>query len=626
MNQVKEGIYMKTFAGFLLCLLLAAGALPGVRGAAMVKAAEAVDLSGGNLDDGALAGLVESGEIPADVTALDLSNNFIADIAPLARLQNLQALNLYGNYIYDLGPLKGLAGLKILDLGYNLIQDLTPLQSLTQLAELNISQNLAADLTPLGGLGNLNRLYARDNPLETFPAAFPKLVGLDLSAAGLGELSFVANLTALKDLYVSENEITDLSPLAALGDLRVLDISFNQVRDLSPLGGLKNLDHLYARENPLENLPAVSGLTTLTALDLSAAGLGDLAFAAPLTAIKKLYVSENNLADLAPLQGLGSLQMLDLSFNHIRDLTPLGALGELWLLDLGGNAVEDLAPLQTLTALESLYLSENAVKDPLPLGGLSALTTLDLIGNPVAGAQVEALAARLPACDIHWDAGEVEGQEAPAAVPTPTPTPTTPPTPTASVTPSPTPAPTATPSPTATPVPKPMASPTPVPAEDLIRDKKITLAVTGRSIQSTALSITNHTINPVSVLLEYGTWFESGASSVQNMLLTKRQTLTVSPRETKTFTVPTACMNASREIPGESNKFTLRSGALQKLTNLARYAEEHELSYYVIQSAVWIITDNLSDEVLRGILISNGVPVITQAHVDEARTIVAGLR
>lgn len=207
----------------------------------------------------------------------------------------------------------------------------------------------------------------------------------------------------------------------------------------------------------------------------------------------------------------------------------------------------------------------------------------------------------------------------PANVPTAAPTPVQTPTPTTAPTPAPTFAPIATPKPT----PQPISGT----IHQLADNKTITVSITGSSIQSTSVKLTNETSGAVSVVIDYGTWFKSNSSSVQSMLVTSKKTVELTPDETRTVSVSTACMNISRDIPSSSNSFTLNSySSSEKLAKLVKYADENNCSYAVIQSAVWIITDNVTDNELRGSLVdSSGNSVIQQSHIDEARKIIKGL-
>lgn len=76
---------------------------------------------------------------------------------------------------------------------------------------------------------------------------------LDLSGNKISDLSPLARLTNLKELYLSYNQISDLSPLAQLTNLNFLFLESNQIGDLSPLSQLTNLQWLFVGGNPIKN-------------------------------------------------------------------------------------------------------------------------------------------------------------------------------------------------------------------------------------------------------------------------------------------------------------------------------------------------------------------------------------
>ncbi len=76
---------------------------------------------------------------------------------------------------------------------------------------------------------------------------------LDLSSHKISDLSPLAQLTNLTELYLSYNKISDLSPLARLTNLNFLFLESNQVKDLSPLSQLTHLTWLFVGGNPIEN-------------------------------------------------------------------------------------------------------------------------------------------------------------------------------------------------------------------------------------------------------------------------------------------------------------------------------------------------------------------------------------
>ena len=111
----------------------------------------------------ALARIREAEESGA--TKLDLTENNITDLTPLAGLTKLEELFLWENWITDVTPLAELTLLEELFLQGNKITDITPLAELTGLEELYLEANQITGLTPLAGLTKLKILNLYGNPI-----------------------------------------------------------------------------------------------------------------------------------------------------------------------------------------------------------------------------------------------------------------------------------------------------------------------------------------------------------------------------------------------------------------------------------------------------------------------------
>lgn len=121
----------------------------------------------------------EGGLLPLfdKLNSLDVSNNNIYSIAPLAVYPALEGLNLNGNTLKDFSPLTKLAKLKVLSLSKCGLTDLETLGTLDTLEVLDISGNLIRDFTPLYKLKKLKELTienATKQTVELLQKALPK--------------------------------------------------------------------------------------------------------------------------------------------------------------------------------------------------------------------------------------------------------------------------------------------------------------------------------------------------------------------------------------------------------------------------------------------------------------------
>ena len=227
------------------------------------------------------------------------------------------------------------------------IRNLAGLQFATNLRRLHLSNweqqgNDVSDLSPIAGLIELRDLFLSDNPIS--------------------DLSPLRGLNKLSRLVCKHTKISDLSPLAGLTNLRHLDVSGNaSTLDLSPIARLINLQFLAAPE--IVELSPVAGLINLTDL---------------------FFSGNDNITDLSPVAGLINLGLLHSGGNAVSDLSPLARLTELWHLYLPGAEISDLTPLAGLTSLRELYLHHNDISDISPLAGLTGLTRMRLEHNNIS--------------------------------------------------------------------------------------------------------------------------------------------------------------------------------------------------------------------------------------------------
>lgn len=147
---------------------------------------------------------LEGMQYAVNLKSLDLSENSITDLSPLAGLENLTYLELDRNNITDLAPLSGLTGLEHLNLYNNLIYDITPLSTLDQVNwfDLHYANRGAAHL-PIDALAGMTAL-------EYISIESNDLVNEDMAAlAGLQNLNYIK---------LNANHITDLTAISSYLD------------------------------------------------------------------------------------------------------------------------------------------------------------------------------------------------------------------------------------------------------------------------------------------------------------------------------------------------------------------------------------------------------------------------
>ena len=138
--------------------------------------------------------------------------------------------------IRNLTGLEYATKLKVLDLRDNSISEILPLAKLTNLTTLRFARNNITDISPVARLTNLTELNFRSNAVS--------------------DIAPVARLTNLTSLWLNGNSISDISPLAKLTKLTELRLDDNSISDISPLvenTGLRNGAEVNLKKNPLSD-------------------------------------------------------------------------------------------------------------------------------------------------------------------------------------------------------------------------------------------------------------------------------------------------------------------------------------------------------------------------------------
>ncbi|MDD5053656.1 MAG: leucine-rich repeat domain-containing protein [Sulfuricurvum sp.] len=177
---------------------------------------------------------------------IDVRNNRIEDITPLAKVTNLKALNISYNSIIDLKPLSSLKKLERIDIHNDQIIDITPLESIHSLQSISLYGNGISDIISLAKLPNLQELSVHSDNLCNVCDLNTSTRLKVLNLTGNTQLSTIACLQGLKnieELNIANTKITSIDVVSNYQKL----LSFNgndYLKDLTPLVGLNDLTNV----------------------------------------------------------------------------------------------------------------------------------------------------------------------------------------------------------------------------------------------------------------------------------------------------------------------------------------------------------------------------------------------
>ncbi len=332
----------------------------------------------------------------ARLTRLDVQNANISDLTGLEFATDLTWLILNNNNISDLSPLEGLINLMFLWLDSNNISDLSPLVANTGLGN---GDTVIVNTNPLSAVSiktHIPALESRgvrilaDIPDDNLRAAVGDALGKAKNEAILR--SDMANLTHLDARNAGINDLTGLEAATNLTGLNLGAeyvegqgwINSNSVSDLSPLAGLTNLVELYLRNNSVSDISAVAGLTNLGGLSLQDNNISDISALSRLTNLANLFLGNNSISDISPLAELSRLGFLGLGNNNISDISAVAGLTNLSFLHLDNNTISDISAVAGLTNLAFLTLESNTISDISAVAGLTNLRFLLLVDNSIS--------------------------------------------------------------------------------------------------------------------------------------------------------------------------------------------------------------------------------------------------
>lgn len=212
-------------------------------------------------------------------------------------------LDASGKGITRLDGIEALRRLSVLNLEDNFVEDLSPLASLGLLSELNLNNNQITNLEAV----NFDRI--RRLPLRSLSLRH----NVDEAQNRLVDIGLLSELRQLESLDLRDNHVADISPLAGLGSLQQLNLRENHVKNIQPVQFLTGLVYLNIHSNPIESgLSALGNLHNLQTLIMRNVEIGEnYEFLLSLTKLRRLNIRNSAITDvnaIAELMKSGALQ------------------------------------------------------------------------------------------------------------------------------------------------------------------------------------------------------------------------------------------------------------------------------------------------------------------------------
>ncbi len=310
-------------------------------------------------------------------TSLTITDPAVDSLEDLVFFPNLESLTLGENAsnapnITKMDGVENCTKLKTLIINYGPDKDYTVIKNLSQLREFR--RNFGTDwdniIDALKFCDNLEILNCRN---------------LNVNMKRLAELKNI------KDLTLTNSEITKIDGLDNFVDMTNLNLANNKIENIEGLENLKNLEVLYLSNNDIVDITPLSSNSSLTSLDLlhnpkidgnrenytgkrleALNEIGkildrggdiflDVDKLGLFTNYKKIKLNNQNLTTLEPLEGLTQLAELVLSDNQLtledtKSQQILESMTNLTRLELNYNQLKNIKPINNLKKLKLLYL------------------------------------------------------------------------------------------------------------------------------------------------------------------------------------------------------------------------------------------------------------------------------
>ncbi|XP_077373318.1 uncharacterized protein lrriq1 isoform X2 [Festucalex cinctus] len=198
------------------------------------------------------------------------------------------------------------------------------------------------------------------------------------------------NMTGLRVLKMSHNQLTFIHGLSGAENLNVLELSHNSITRVAGLGPLRRLQRLSLDHNQLVSTKGLRDVCTLLHLDCSHNHLAGVVGLESNVLLRTLDLTSNGLTEPPALHDhvlLGELHMDDNSLASLSRLLAASWLPHLHTLTLAHNRLTQLPDMSVAVSLTNLDLRFNCLSDLQnvchSLEGCCSLDEVHLAGNPL---------------------------------------------------------------------------------------------------------------------------------------------------------------------------------------------------------------------------------------------------
>lgn len=288
----------------------------------------------------------------ANLDSINISNYpAIHSLTPLAKLPKLAVLIASKSGIDNVVPLKKNLGLRVVDVSHTGVSDLGPLAELSNLVVVKAEQTAIKHIDTLSRLKNLERLYVdhagvTDSMAASFLAKNPKALVVyktpdlekwwnaltpewqevfqkELNIGTQPTPNNFHRLVELEKLSIKAARVNDLSPLTEFVRLKELELTDTDVTTLNPVSEMQALRTLIIKDHPIRSIGPLRSLVNLQKLDISNTAVTELDVLSELKALTWLSCAGTPVKKLTAMQSLNNLEYMDCSNTEIRNLEPL---------------------------------------------------------------------------------------------------------------------------------------------------------------------------------------------------------------------------------------------------------------------------------------------------------------